>query len=85
MADRLPQPDTDKERLQKKKLDGSTKAQKTKAGLKKPTRKKHPHIPSPGPSPSKKLSDTQKEDNSPVRNIRSQQERKPTKKLQGIE
>ena len=85
MADRLPQPDTDKERLQKKKLDGSTKAQKTKAGLEKPTRKKHPHIPSPGPSPSKKLSDTQKEDNSPVRNIRSQRERKPTKKLQGIE
>jgi hypothetical protein len=76
LAGRLPQSDTNKERPQEKKVDGSARAAQEK-----PATRKRPRTPSPGPSTSKKSSGTQKEDNSPARNTRSQRQRKPSKKL----
>jgi hypothetical protein len=78
----LPSLDADEERPKEKKLDGSTKGHKVKAGQKKPaTRKHHTNTPSPGPSTAKKSFGTRKEINSPAKNIRSQRQRKPSKKL----
>ena len=63
--------------------DGSAGMQKAKAGQKKPaTRKGLTVIPSQVPSTSKP-SGTGKDDSSPGRNVRSQRQCKPTKKLLG--
>ena len=79
----LPSLDTNDERSTEKKLDDSEDRQKVKAGQKKPTKMKRPCTPPLVPSTSKKPFGTQKEDNSPSKNIRSQRQRKPSKKLRG--
>jgi hypothetical protein len=51
----LPSLDADEKRPKEKKLDGSTKGHKVKAGKKKPVTRKHcTNMPSPGPSTAKK-------------------------------
>ena len=80
---RLPPPNTDQEMPKEKELDGSVEGQMAKAGRKKSAMRKRLRTPSPVPSTSKKLFDTQKEDNGLVRNSRGQRQRKPSKKLRG--
>jgi hypothetical protein len=76
---RLPQLDTAQE--QPKELDGSAKYQPV-------ARESLPHIPPPVSSTSKQ-SGLQKHDNIPARNVESQRQgqrqRKPSKKLRGLE
>ena len=82
MIGRLPFSGPNKERG-KELEDGSAGTQKARAGQKKPaTRKGLTVTPSQVPSTSKP-SGTGKDDSSPERNVRSQRQRKPTKKLLG--
>ena len=77
----LSSPETDEETLEKQ-LDSSAKGKKVTAGQKKAATRKHrTRTPSPAPSTTKKLSRIRTETNSPARNIRSQRQRKPSKKL----
>jgi hypothetical protein len=79
---RLPSSDTDEERPKEKKSDGSAKGKEAKAGQKKPVTRASPaRTPSPVSSTTKMPSGTRKEDRSPARNIRSQRQRKPSKKI----
>lgn len=78
----LPSQDTNEERPMEKKLDGSAKGHKVRASQKKPVPRKHcTSTPSLGPSTAKKPSSTRKENNSSAKIIRSQRQRKPSKKL----
>jgi hypothetical protein len=78
---RLPPPDTAEERPKKLELEGSAKRRKASTNRKKPVaRKGLAHTPPPVPSTSKQ-SDTQKDGNIPARNVRSQRQRMPSKKL----
>jgi hypothetical protein len=79
---RLPSPDADKERQKEKELDGSAEGLKGRA-----SKKKHGKMPArirtppPVASTSRKPSGTQKEAINPAQNVRSQRQRKPSKKL----
>jgi hypothetical protein len=85
VTSRLLPSDTAQKRPKELELDGSAKKQKASTGKKKPiARKGHPNTPPPVPSTSKH-SGTQKDGNIPVGNTRSQRQRKPSKKLRGIE
>jgi hypothetical protein len=77
---RLPSPDADKERQKEKELKSSAKGRKVRVSEKK--RGKMPaRTPSPVASTSRKPSGTQEEAIGPAQNIRSQRQRKPSKKL----
>jgi hypothetical protein len=79
---RLPSTDADKETPKEKELDPGVEGRKAKASQKKPGKlPTRTCTPPPVASTSKKPSDTQKKDISPDRNIRSQRQRKPSKKL----
>jgi hypothetical protein len=71
---KLPSSDTDKERPKEKKSDGSAKGKEV-------TRASPTRTPSPVSSATKLPSGTRKEDCSPARNIRSQRQQKPSKKI----
>lgn len=78
--------DADEETPRKEVLDDTAKGKKAKAGQKKPAKRKQPiHTPSPVPSSSKRPADTGNDDSSPTKNIRSQRQRKPSKRLCGYD
>lgn len=79
---RLPSPDADKEKQKEKELESSAKGRKVRMSEKK--RGKLPartHTPPPVASGSRRPSGTQEEAVSPAQNVRSQRQRKPSKKL----
>jgi hypothetical protein len=79
---KLPSLDTDEERPKEKKSGGSSKEKEARARQKNPVKRaKRTHTPSPVPSTAEMPSGTQKEEHIPARNIRSQRQRKPSKKL----
>lgn len=81
-AKRLPSSDADKETPQEKELDYSVEGRKAKASQKKPGElPNRTCTPPPVASTSKRPLDTQNEDIGRARNIRSQRQRKPSKKL----
>ena len=80
VINKLPLSFTDEERQEEKEFDGSIKGKNAKHGQKKPAAKRPAHTPPPAPSTSKQ-SGIQKGDGGPVQNIRSQRQRKPSKKL----
>jgi hypothetical protein len=78
---RLPQPDATEKRPKELESSGSAERQKADAQQKKPIARKGPtNAPPPVPSTSKQ-SGTQQDGNNPLKNVRSQQPRKPSKKL----
>jgi hypothetical protein len=79
---RLPSQDADKERQKEKESEGSAKGRKVRMSEKK--RGKMPartRTPPPVASTSRKPPGTQEEAVSPAQNVRSQRQRKPSKKL----
>jgi hypothetical protein len=70
----------DEERQVETEFDSGTKGKKAKHGQKNPMAKSPAHPPSPTPSTSKQ-SGVQKGNDGPIQNIRSQRQRKPSKKL----
>lgn len=77
---KLPLSFTDEERQEEKEFGSSTKGKKAKHGQKNPMAKSPAHTPPPMPSTSKQ-SGIQKGNSGPIQNIRSQRQRKPSKKL----
>src|SRR5712672_906339 len=77
---KLPLSFTDEERQEEREFGSSTKGKKAKHGQKNPMAKSPTHTPPPMPSTSKQ-SGIQKGNSGPIQNIRSQRQRKPSKKL----
>lgn len=80
----LPLVDANKERPKEKELEASTEGQKGRAGKDNHATRMCPtHAPSTAPSTSKPSGTRKRGGDSPVKNTRSQRQRKPSKKLRG--